>query len=64
MPTKSAFVQQRNKIKPDAFKAIFDGFTMKVIEKSLDELPLLAIDGTDLQIATNPADADTYYPLP
>lgn len=62
MPTKSAFVQQRSKIKPEAFKAIFHGFTMKLIEKSFDELPILAIDGTDLQIATNPADTDTYYP--
>lgn len=62
MPTKSAFVQQRNKIKPDAFKAVFDEFTMKLIKKSSDELPILAIDGTDLQIATDPADLDTYYP--
>ena len=27
MPTASAFVQQRCKIKPEAFKTIFDGFT-------------------------------------
>ena len=27
MPSTSAFVQQRYKIKPEAFKAVFDGFT-------------------------------------
>lgn len=62
MPTKSAFVQQRNKIKPEAFKAVFDGFTKKISEKTSEDIPILAVDGTDLQIATNPADTETYYP--
>ena len=62
MPTKSAFVQQRSKIKPEAFKSVFDGFTEKIITKSANEIPILAVDGTDLQIATNPSDLDTYYP--
>ena len=29
MPSASAFVQQRSKIKPDAFKTIFESFTSK-----------------------------------
>ena len=33
MPTASAFVQQRCKIKPEAFKTIFDGFTSKLVSK-------------------------------
>ena len=61
MPTPSAFVQQRGKIKPEAFKAVFDGFTQKLIENSSIAIPLLAVDGTDLHIATNPKDTDTYY---
>ena len=61
MPTPSAFVQQRMKIKPEAFKSIFDGFVAKTLQKLSNEIPILAVDGTDLQIATNPADIDTYY---
>ena len=61
LPTTSAFVQQRSKIKPEAFKAVFDGFTQKLIKNSSNAIPLLAVDGTDLHIATNPKDTDTYY---
>ena len=62
MPTASAFVQQRCKIKPEAFKTIFDGFTSKLVSKKEDELRILAIDGSDVQIATNPNDRSSYYP--
>jgi len=62
MPTASAFVQQRCKIKPEAFKTIFDGFTSKLVSKKDDELRILAIDGSDVQIATNPNDRSSYYP--
>lgn len=61
MPTTSAFVQQRCKIKPEAFKDIFDGFTRKLIENKSDIIPIFAVDGTDLHIATNPRDSETYY---
>ena len=30
LPSASAFVQQRQKIKPEAFKAIFDGITFRI----------------------------------
>ena len=35
MPSASVFVQQRSKIKPDAFKTIFESFTSKIITKNL-----------------------------
>ena len=61
MPTASAFVQQRSKIKPEVIKAVFNGYTKKLLKKSLNEIPMIAVDGTDLHIATNPNDIDTYY---
>lgn len=60
MPTTSAFVQQRSKIKPEAFKDIMAGFTEKITRQSI-QLRLLAVDGSDIQIATNPDDEDTYF---
>ena len=35
MPSASAFVQQRSKIKPDAFKTIFESFTSKITTKKI-----------------------------
>ena len=61
MPSASAFVQQRNKIKPEAFRDIMAGFTEKITGQS-SHLRLLAVDGSDIQIATNPDDEDTYFP--
>ena len=60
MPSTSAFVQQRSKIKPEAFRDIMTGFTEKITRQSI-RLRLLAIDGSDIQIATNPDDEDTYF---
>ena len=62
MPSTSAFVQQRYKIKPEAFKAVFDGFTSRLINNTSTELLIFAIDGSDIQIATNPNDATSYFP--
>ncbi len=62
MPSASAFVQQRSKIKPLAFKAVFDGFTSKIISEKPDILRILAVDGSDIQIATNPDDPTSFYP--
>ena len=62
MPSTSAFVQQRYKIKPEAFKAVFDGFTSRLINNTSTELRIFAIDGSDIQIATNPDDATSYFP--
>ena len=62
MPSASAFVQQRSKIKPEALKAVFKGFTENILKESPSDLPILAVDGSDIQIATNPSDETTYYP--
>lgn len=61
MPTASAFVQQRNKIKPEAFKDIFNGFSNKILKEVSDKMTLLAVDGSDIQIPTNPKDEESYY---
>ena len=62
LPSASAFVQQRCKIKPEAFKSIFDGFSSKLVNDDPKSLRILAVDGTDVQIATNPKDASSYFP--
>lgn len=60
--TTSAFVQQRNKILPSAVEFLFHKFTQSYTEiKNYRGYRLLAIDGSDLHIATNPADTDTYF---
>lgn len=46
MPTTSAFVQQRNKIKPEAFKTIFERFSEKITNDISSEMPILAVDGS------------------
>ena len=61
-PTTSAFVQQRNKIRPEAFKSIFDGFSDKLIKEFTEKMPILAVDGSDVQIPTNPEDLASFYP--
>lgn len=58
--TTSAFVQQRSKIKAEAFKDIFKNFSMRSVEGG--RLRILAIDGTDLHIPTNLDDSDSLYP--
>ncbi|MDD6879764.1 MAG: transposase [bacterium] len=60
MPTKSAFVQQRHKIAPEAFRTIFDMFTGSIdVKKSFRGYRLLACDGTSLNLPRNPADVST-----
>ena len=61
--TSSAFIQRRATIIPEAFECLFHHFTSKVDENKLYHgLRLLAVDGSDLQIAANPNDPDSYYP--
>ena len=62
LPSASAFVQQRSKINPEAFKTIFDGFTSRIIDEKPCDLRMLAVDGSDIQIATNPNDLSSYHP--
>ncbi len=61
--TSSAFIQRRAKILPEAFEFLLQYFTSKVDEnKPYHGLRLLAVDGSDLQIAANPNDPDSFFP--
>ncbi len=61
--TSSAFIQRRAKILPEAFEFLFRDFTNKIDENKLYHgLRLLAVDGSDLRIAANPNDTDSFYP--
>ena len=61
--TSSAFVQQRGKIDPSAFSALFDLFVQKTDkEKYYKGLRLIAADGSDIHIPTNPNDPESYFP--
>ncbi len=61
--TSSAFIQRRAKILQEAFEFLFHCFTNKIDESKLYHgLRLLAVDGSDLQIAANPNDPDSFYP--
>lgn len=60
--TTSAFVQQRNKILPFAFEFMLHEFTNSLYETKLYQgYRMLAVDGSDLHIATNPKDINTYF---
>ena len=60
--TTSAFVQQRNKILPSAVEFLFHEFTQSHTDiKNYRGYRLIAIDGSDLHIATDAADTDTYF---
>lgn len=57
--SSSAFIQQRSKIKPEAFEYVFRSFYATV--KDTDDLRLLAVDGSDLHIPTNPMDTESFF---
>lgn len=60
----SAFVQQRNKILPSAVECLFHEFTQSYTAiKDYRGYGLLAIDGSNLHIATDQADLSTKYGL-
>ncbi|MBR5180511.1 MAG: IS4 family transposase [Lachnospiraceae bacterium] len=61
-PTASAFVQQRNKLKPEALEAVFKGFSQSLCLDGNVDFPMFAIDGSDIQVATNPDDPSAYFP--
>ena len=59
-PTKSAFIQQRQKIFPEAFRDLFDEFTKKIIPmETLKGYRLFACDGTSVNLPRNPTDIST-----
>jgi hypothetical protein len=60
--TTSAFVQQRHKILPSAVEFLFHEFTQSYTDiKYYRGYRLLAVGGSDLHIATDSADTDTYF---
>lgn len=60
--TSSAFVQQREKILPEAFAFLFHEFNQSFTHlKAHKGYRLLAIDGSSLNIAHNPNDPSTYF---
>lgn len=62
-PTAAAFVQQRSKILPTAFEDILKSFTNSSNPNATyKNYRVLAIDGSDLHVPTNPKDKDSYFP--
>jgi len=58
----NAFVQQRDKIREDAFEFLFGMFNDTMVNaKTYKGYRLLAVDGSDINVAYN-KDADTYVP--
>lgn len=43
-------------------KTVFDGFTSKIAKNVSTDFRILAVDGSDIQIATNPKDLSSYHP--
>ena len=61
--SSSAFVQQRSKIDDEAFPMLFKLFVKKTDSPKLYKgLRLIAADGSDIQIPTNPSHTDSYFP--
>lgn len=60
--SSSAFVQQREKILPFALEFLLNEFTNSFDnQKTYNGYKLFAVDGSDLNIAHNPKDSDTYF---
>lgn len=63
--TASAFVQQRSKLKPEAFEILLKRLnTTYPCEKRFHSYRLIAVDGSDLIIPYDINDVDTYIPNP
>ena len=61
--SSSAFIQQRSKISEEAFPMLFSLFVKKTDTPKLYKgLRLIAADGSDIHIPTNPSHPDSYFP--
>lgn len=61
-PSASAFSQQRSKLISETFPFLFDEFnSLFPFQRNYNGYRLLACDGSDLNIARNPKDTDTYF---
>ena len=58
--TVSAFVQQRDKLLPYAFKYLLANFNEFADIRRFHGYRVMAVDGSDLQITTDPGRADSY----
>lgn len=61
-PSSSAFIQQRNKLRPEALEDLFRSFAHRLAAQFPDDMRILAVDGTDLHIFTDPDDAGSHFP--
>ncbi|MCQ2211906.1 MAG: IS4 family transposase [Paludibacteraceae bacterium] len=59
IPSTSAFVQQRNKLKPEAVYDVFREFTKNTAIPAKKSLITLAVDGSEITIPDNPDDTIT-----
>lgn len=60
--TSSAFVQQREKILPEALEFLFHKFTSSSVNpKYYEGYRMFAVDGSDLSIAHNPNDTENHF---
>ena len=59
--TTSAFIQQREKLLPSAFEFLLHEFTATAPPKYFHGYRLLAADGSDVHIPTNPEHTDSYF---
>ena len=63
VPTDSAFCQQRQKLVPEALRAVLLRMNQLLPRslQTLNEYRLLACDGSDINIPYNPNDTETYH---
>ena len=66
-PSVSAFIQQRNKLKPGVFDDLFHALVLSTesvqLPKTINGLRLLAIDGSDIHIPTDPTHVESLISL-
>ena len=62
-PSASAFIQRRSKLLPEALEMLFRRFAESFgAERTYKGYRLLAVDGSDVHIPTNPDDANSFFP--
>ena len=60
--TRSGFIKQRNKLKPDTMEYLFHKFHEQILcNKKYQGYQLLACDGSDLNIFRDPLNSHTYF---
>ena len=64
--SSSAVVQMRDKLKPEALRSLLINFNYQMEDmnhpKTENGLRILAADGSDIQMPTDPDDEDSFYP--